>query len=420
MSSPPRVKQEEPEEPPNDDISSHVATDSETEEIDTENLQPLAPKFASQSKFPAGCDVWYDARKSKASKVLRAKSGSVVGVYFDLQNMRHVYKIKSDTSTVGEEATLYEDRLVYGINCPVTVTNPDTNEAVNGVVVCPKLDQGNDGKQKVSYAVQFTDGKHVSVEFLVAAERIKYREDTANESCGKHCKTEDKKETNNAQEGDSEIKEAKVDSEQEEKEEKNAAAKNEGGELPQTPSPSTVADESKATTSKGDDAVKSLEQIATKIENDCVAARSIAPDEYSKLANTSVEQIQLKMWKGLQSKREVTGGSASPATPSARIDDNEHEELKRSSPLGVARWEPPPQQKTMQRKRSFGSEVGASSLETKKNFDSDARSEASQRPNKMVKTEISESKEPDGLRCALTIPKWVYHIQRKRGALFCE
>lgn len=256
------MKQEELEEQPIDDISSHVATDSETEEIDVENLQPLAPKFVSQSKFPVGCDVWYDARKSKASKVLRAKGGSVVGVYFDLQNLRRVYKIKYDTS-IDCEATLYEDRLMYGINCPVTVTNPDTNEVLDGVVVCPKIDRGNDGKQKVSYAVQFTEGKHVSVEFLVAAERIKYRADTAKKLRVKNCRETDKKEINYTQEGESQMNEENEGVIQQEK--NKAVEKNEKGELPPSPSPSSTADESKVAASNGV-TLKSLGQIATETE----------------------------------------------------------------------------------------------------------------------------------------------------------
>jgi len=403
------VKQEELEEQPIDDISSHVATDSETEEIDVENLQPLAPKFVSQSKFPIGCDVWYDARKSKASKVLRAKGGSVVGVYFDLQNLRRVYKIKYDTS-IDCEATLYEDRLMYGINCPVTVTNPDTNEVLDGVVVCPKIDRGNDGKQKVSYAVQFTEGKHVSVEFLVAAERIKYRADTAKKLRVKNCRETDKKEINYTQEGESQMNEENEGVIQQEK--NKAVEKNEKGALPPSPSPSSTADESKVAASNGV-TLKSLGQIATETENN-----GVAPDEYSLLADESMEQIQKQMESGSHSKIDLTGSAVSSA-PSTRIK-NEHEELKQSSPLGLARWEPPAQERALQRKRSYGSEVVASSLKIKKSSDSEARSEANQRPNKIVKTEISERKEPDSLRCMLTIPQWVYNIQRRKGALFCE
>ena len=49
MSSPVQVKHE-----PGGDAFC-VDTDSESEDIDIDKLQPLAPKFASLSKFPVGC-----------------------------------------------------------------------------------------------------------------------------------------------------------------------------------------------------------------------------------------------------------------------------------------------------------------------------------------------------------------------------
>jgi len=458
MSFPPiRVKQEESEETPPDDISNVATDDSETEDnISIDNLQPLVPKVASKTKFPVGCKIWYDARKSRASRVLRAKSGSVVGVYFDFTSFRHVYRVNSSADC--EEHTLYEDRLMYGINCPVRVTNPDTNEAVDGVIVVPKLDAGNDGKQQISYAVQFTEGRHVSVEFLVAADRIVYREDkVVNELVGRNDNViEDKKETNNTQEGDAEIKESKADTGQEAKK---SATTNEGGTLPQTPSKHTVVDGSKVAANvdgskvaaNDGEADKSVGKIATKkTENDDDAVRNVASNEYSKLADISKQQTQ-QIYAAAMS-----GGTAAPS----RID-NEQKELK-SSPLVTSRWTPPTQEKTPQgkggnglevgalsaqrngghglegalfserkrspgleggpsspeRKRSFGSEGGASSLERKRIFGS----EVSERPNKMIKTEISESKGPgSGLTCTLTIPDWVYHIRgRKSFALFCK
>ncbi|KAK1740369.1 hypothetical protein QTG54_009319 [Skeletonema marinoi] len=159
----------------NDDFD--VETDSETEEeIEVDKLQPLDPKFASLLKFPIGCKVWYDLFKStKPTKCLQAKSAYVEEAYIHFENRKQVYKVKSEI-TEHEATPLYEDKLVYGANCPVTVSNPDTNEVRNGVIICPKLDQGHgDGKQRVSYAVQFWQGEKVSIEFGVAAERVKYR-----------------------------------------------------------------------------------------------------------------------------------------------------------------------------------------------------------------------------------------------------
>ena len=460
MSFPIQVKQEESEETPPDDISNVATDDSETEDISIDNLQPLVPKVASKTKFPVGCKIWYDARKSRASRVLRAKSGCVVGVYFDFTRYRHVYKVNSLADC--EEHTLYEDRLMYGINCPVRVTNPDTNEAVDGVIVVPKLDAGNDGKQQISYAVQFTEGRHVSVEFLVAADRIVYREDkVVNEVVGRNDNIiEDKKETNNTQQGDAEMKESKLDASSQATK---SATTNEGGnELPQTPSKHTVVDERKVAANVDErkvaandgEAGKSVGQISTKKpENDDDAVRNVASNEYSKLADISKQQTQ-------QIYAAAMSGATAAAPPTARID-NEQKELK-SSPLVTSRWTPPTQEKTPQgkggnglevgalsaqrngghglegalfserkrslgleggpsspeRKRSFGSEGGASSLERKRIFGS----EVSERPNKMIKTEISESKGPgSGLTCTLTIPKWVYHIRgRKSFALFCK
>ena len=222
MSSPIRVKQEEePETQQQSDsnLSNVPSDDSETEDnICIDNLQQLDPKVASQSNFLVGCKIWYDARKSRASKVLRAKCGHVVSVYFEFKSMSYVYRVKSSSSSSADDScehNLYEDRLMYGINCPVTVTNPDTNESEDGVIVLPKLDVENDGKQQISYAVQFTTGRHVSVEFFVAADRIVYREVKDKQVVIKDG-IEDEKETIITQ-GDAEMKESKVDANLEEK-----------------------------------------------------------------------------------------------------------------------------------------------------------------------------------------------------------
>ena len=172
MSSDVQVKDE-----PDLEDDFNVDTDSENEEdIEVDKLQPLDSKFALLSKFPIGCRVWYDLSKStKPTKCLQAKSAYIEEAYIHFENRKQVYKVKSERNE--HEATLYEDRLVYGANCPVTVSNPDTNEVRNGVIICPKLDQGGDseGKRRVSYAVQFWQGKKISIEFGVAAESVKYR-----------------------------------------------------------------------------------------------------------------------------------------------------------------------------------------------------------------------------------------------------
>jgi len=346
-------------------------------------LHQELPHVAKDSKFPVGCQVWYDARKSRASKVLRAKSGRVVVVYFDFQSMQYIYRVKSSADC---ERTVYQDRLMFGINCPVTVQNLDTNEEEDGVIVLPKLDVGKDGKQQISYAVQFEKGRHVSVEFLVAADRIKYREVKDNELVGMNDGIEDKKETNITQEDDAEMKASKVDTNLQEK--SAASMMNEGGKLPQTPSTSTAAVECKIAVSVGEAGI-SLGQFATsKATNDSMV-RNVAPDEYAKLAHMRVQQNQRTVDGGLQSERDA--GIAATATPSTRINQNKEFE---SSPLDTGRWVPPSPEKTPQGKGGV-----ASSLERKRSFGS----EASERPNKMTKTEL--------LTCALTIPKWVHDIK---------
>ena len=407
------VKQEE------DNISNVATDDSESDQDDIciDNLQLLDSKNASKSKFPMGCKIWYDARKSRASKVLRAKSGCVTKVFFDFQSMRHVYRVKSAGHF---EHTVYEDRLMFGINCTVTVTNSE-GEAKDGVIVVPKVDVGNDGKALVSYAVQFTEGRHVFVEFLVPADRIKYRHDKSNEQVvDKNDAIEDKKETNDTLEVDTDMKESKIDTNLEEK---SAASKNEGVTLPQTNPPSTAADESRISANVGE-AAKSLGKIATKKAANHDVVRSVASNEYSKLADMNIEQIrqqqiQQTVEAGLRSKRDrnvIT--AATTASSSTRIDQ---EPLSR--PLGTSRWEPPTQEKSPQGKGEHGLEGGVPSLERKRSFGSEARSDVSERPNKMVKTEtIVDSKglERPPSTCTLTIPQWVYEIRGRKSSLFCK
>ena len=85
---PRRIKEEPLEDEPPDDIS-HVASDSEIEnDFDCDRLQPIDSKFACDWKYPIGCMVWYGARKSKKSKIFRAKSGTVIGVFLNLEDSR--------------------------------------------------------------------------------------------------------------------------------------------------------------------------------------------------------------------------------------------------------------------------------------------------------------------------------------------
>ena len=168
MASPVRVKHE-----PSDVFS--VETDSEGDDIDIDKLQPLAPKFASLSKFPVGCKVWYNLRCLPATKHLQAKSAHVEEVSIHFENGRRVYTVKSETSSE-HKTSFYEDQLVYAISCPVKVTKiDDADETLDGVVVYVERQKGIDGRQQVTYAVQYSVENYIAIESGVLADRIKYR-----------------------------------------------------------------------------------------------------------------------------------------------------------------------------------------------------------------------------------------------------
>jgi len=178
MASPVQVKHEHG----NGDVF-NAATDSEAEDIDDDNLQTRAPKFASQSKFPVGCKVLCNLRRSVTTEFRLAKSAYVEEVYIHVENGRRVYKVKSEVTT-DYEATLYEDQLVYATSCPVRVTNIDTKETVDGLIIYPELEYEESMNQKVSYIVQYLDGNIVRIEHGVASERVKYRKNCGGKICG--------------------------------------------------------------------------------------------------------------------------------------------------------------------------------------------------------------------------------------------
>jgi formate dehydrogenase assembly factor FdhD len=73
------------------------------------------------------------------------------------------------------EIIVYEEKLAYAINCPVTVANTDADGARNGIVVYLERGKGSDGKPQVTYAIQFEEGDCITIESGVDAKRIKYR-----------------------------------------------------------------------------------------------------------------------------------------------------------------------------------------------------------------------------------------------------
>ena len=173
MASPVKVKPE----PASDDVFC-VDTDSEAEEedIDTDKLQPLAPKFALLSQYPVGCKVWYNLRCSPETKILHAKSAHVEEVSIHFENLRRVYKVKSEASEEQEQAmSFYEDQLVFAIGCPVKVTKIDTDEALDGVVVYLEREKGIGGRRQIRYAVQYSADNCITIEPGIATDRVKYR-----------------------------------------------------------------------------------------------------------------------------------------------------------------------------------------------------------------------------------------------------
>ncbi len=152
-----------------------VETDSESDEgIDADYLQPLGPKLALLSKYPIGCKVLCNLRRLPVSSHLKAKMGSVQEVYIHFENGKRVYKVKTCALTENE-IILYEEQLTYAINCPVTVANADADGTRTGIVVYLEREKGSDGKQQLTYAVQFEEGDYMTIESGVDAKRIKYK-----------------------------------------------------------------------------------------------------------------------------------------------------------------------------------------------------------------------------------------------------
>ncbi|KAL7459828.1 hypothetical protein ACHAWC_011635 [Mediolabrus comicus] len=152
-------------------------TEGEDEDIDLDNLLPLPPTLASRTKFPIGCKVWYNVGNSKIQpKILRAKAAIVTEVYHYFGTTKYVYKLQSEAPTE-HEIILYEHKLVYAIGCPVKVEKSNTKGAMDGTIVAPNVDKGEDGCRVVTYSVQYSGEEEggLTIEGGVAAERIKYR-----------------------------------------------------------------------------------------------------------------------------------------------------------------------------------------------------------------------------------------------------
>eukprot|EP00574_Skeletonema_japonicum_P009218 CAMPEP_0201720008 /NCGR_PEP_ID=MMETSP0593-20130828/5049_1 /ASSEMBLY_ACC=CAM_ASM_000672 /TAXON_ID=267983 /ORGANISM="Skeletonema japonicum, Strain CCMP2506" /LENGTH=620 /DNA_ID=CAMNT_0048210549 /DNA_START=52 /DNA_END=1914 /DNA_ORIENTATION=+ len=169
MASPVHVKHE-----PNDVF--YVGTDSESEDIDMDQLQPLAHKFVTKSKFPVGCKVWYNIRFLSGTKHLQFQSAHVEEVSIHFGNGRRVYTVNSETSRE-HRTSHYEDQLAYAISCPVKVKKIDTDEMLDGVVVYLERQKGTDGIRQITYAVQYSaeTSSYMKIESGIIADRITYK-----------------------------------------------------------------------------------------------------------------------------------------------------------------------------------------------------------------------------------------------------
>jgi len=276
-----------------------------------------------------------------------------------------VYKVRSDAPSQ-YDVFLYEDRLVYGMNCPVTVANAYTNDTRDGVIVCPKLDAGNDGKQQIAYDVQITQGSNVTIEFGAAAERIKYRME----------KSSVKNTTGEKEEGSGVkglvAKESKVDCE-------------ERKELQKSNSISTNSNDVEV--SVLNPGVEQLDMSAfppapsAKAASGAKVAKAghVAADEYSKLADMDNRQTTTRE----NDQYEDTKSGVKVES----VEDNRKECGERNDQkLDIARWEPP--SPSLQRKRSSGSD-------------------ANDRPVKVSRAKTDRDESIDFLTCTLNIPSWM-------------
>ena len=168
------------------------------------------------------------------------------------EKLQKVYKLKDAATQCDTFLFLYKDCLlyVYGMNCPVQVTDASTSDIRDGEIVCPKPFQGDDGEQQVSYDLQILQGgrgSDITIEFGVAADRIKYRfEKPTNNTC-----VETKIKSESEREDSSVVKEVEAKAAKEEPNPK---------ELPKFRSIST-------TTKSYDDTESALEPIAIAHSN---------------------------------------------------------------------------------------------------------------------------------------------------------
>ena len=325
---------------------------------------PNLQQTPNSTKFPVGCKIWYNAKNSRApTKLLRAKSASVVGVYMHFEKMQKVYKVRSDAQSQ-YDVFLYEDRLVYGMICPVTVGNTYTNDTRDGVIVCPKLDAGNDWKQQIAYNVQITQGSNVTIEFGVAAERIKYRmEDSVKKVCVDNT-TKGEKEEGSDVDG-LEAKESKVEEVEEGNGVKEVKTKEkkvnyeEAKELSKGHSISTNSNNVEVSALKP--GAQQLESSALppapsagsafKAKVAKAAAGNIAADDYAKLSDMEVVHDTSQKTTKWNDHEKTTSG--------VKVESIEHKTKecgeRNDQELDIARWEPPAT--SLQRKRSSGSEA---------------------------------------------------------------
>jgi hypothetical protein len=275
------------------------------------------------------------------------------------------------------------------MNCPVSVGNAYTNDTRDGVIVCPKLDAGNNGKQQIAYDVKIMQGSNVTIEFGVTAERIKYRmEDSMKKVCVDNTTKGEKEEGSDVK--GLEAKESKVEEgngvKEVETKEKKVNYEEEAKELSKGHSISTNSNNVE---------VSALKPGAQQLEASALppalsagsafeakaAAGNITADDYAKLADMEVVHDTRQRTTKWNDQYENT-------TSGVKVESIEHKrkeyEERNDQELDIARWEPPAT--SLQRKRSSGSE-------------------ANDRPAKVAK--IKNDKDKRFLTCTLNIPPWM-------------
>ena len=141
------------------------------------------PASVLVAKYPPSCPVWYGLSSKSSSKRVDARRGVVKSVYIhEDASAPRVYKI---TNASGVDRLLWQDQLVYAMDCPVHVKGMIENNSegeLEGVIMCPKVSEEN---AKVSYSVLFvSESDGVRLELEVEADEVSFRNVVESEGSG--------------------------------------------------------------------------------------------------------------------------------------------------------------------------------------------------------------------------------------------